>query len=83
MEPNFTEALTLLGIGMITVFLVLMLVVATGNILISFVNRYAKDVVVTPAKSENIPTGELVAITAAVEAFTLGKGRITKIEKKN
>lgn len=82
MEPLLSEAFSLLGVGMITVFLVLLLVVITGNVLIRIVNSWTpepKPIVV----SNEIPGRELSAITAAVEAFTLGQGSITKIEKKN
>ncbi len=59
---------------MITVFLVLALVVITGNLLIRLINR------ITP-ELEGISPSKVAAITAAVESFTLGKGTITKIEK--
>lgn len=76
MTQDFSTAFTLLAIGMITVFLVLFLVVLTGNLLIRFVNRLA------PKAVEGIPAKTVAAITAAVDAFTEGKGRITKIEKE-
>jgi Na+-transporting methylmalonyl-CoA/oxaloacetate decarboxylase gamma subunit len=38
MDSDISTALSLLAIGMTTVFIVLLLVVATGNILIRFVN---------------------------------------------
>lgn len=75
MSPEFSTALSLMGIGMITVFVVLLLVVATGRVLTFVVNRLDKDVVaITPVK--------VAVISAAVEAFTEGKGYMTKIEKQ-
>ena len=74
MGSDTSNALSLLGIGMITVFTVLLLVVITGNILIRIVNRLADD------KTQIMPA-KIAAITAAVETFTQGRGRITKIEK--
>ena len=76
MSPELSTAFTLFGIGMITVFVVLLLVVLTGNFMIRLVNRMTTE-----------PTGELsektiAVITSAVDAFTAGKGRITKIEKE-
>ncbi len=72
-------ALTLLLIGMITVFVVLFLVVSVGNLLIYFVNRYL------PADQgptdSSISSKKVAVVTAAVEAVTQGKGVITKIEK--
>ncbi len=74
MDTEFSTALSLMAIGMITVFVVLLLVVITGNILIRLVNRFEK--------SETIATSKVAAISAAVETFTGGKGHITKIEKE-
>lgn len=81
MENEISQALTLLGIGMITVFVVLSLVVVVGNLLIRIVNRFAP-VTTSPEKTTDVSSAKVAAITAAVELFTAGKGRITKIEKK-
>lgn len=80
MESDISSALTLLGIGMITVFVVLLLVVVTGNVLIMVVNRLAP----TPLHDQHGKTdgNHIAAITAAVEVFTQGKGNITRIEKE-
>lgn len=75
MESDFSTAFSLLAIGMITVFVVLALVVLTGNLLIRFVNRISSE-------EDTISPSKVAAITAAVDAFTQGKGRITKIEKQ-
>ncbi len=72
-------ALTLLLIGMITVFVVLFLVVSVGNLLIYFVNRYLP--VDQGPPDSSIPGKKVAVLTAAVEAVTQGKGVITKIEK--
>lgn len=82
MTPDISTALTLLVIGMVTVFLVLLLVVTTGNLLITFVNRFIGEEQTKAARStSDIAPNKVVVITAAVEAFTGGKGHITKIEK--
>ncbi len=76
MAGDISTALSLLTIGMITVFVVLSLVVVTGNILIQLSNKLngsSDDGPIAPAK--------IAAISAAVETFTQGTGRITKIEK--
>lgn len=75
MDTNFSTALMLLAVGMITVFVVLALVVFTGNVLIRLVNRFSP-------KEEGLAPGKVAAITSAVATFTQGKGRITKIEKQ-
>ncbi|MEQ9231079.1 MAG: hypothetical protein RIF46_10385 [Cyclobacteriaceae bacterium] len=76
MTPEISSALTLLAIGMITVFVVLLLVVITGNILIRLVNRFV------PESKDGISDKTLAVLTAAVESVTGGKGKITKIEKQ-
>ena len=76
MESDFSTALSLLAIGMITVFVVLMLVVAAGKLMIRVSNRFDEG-----DNEQKIPSHKIAAITAAVETFTDGKGRITKIEK--
>jgi len=75
MDTNFSTALMLLVVGMITVFVVLALVVFTGNVLIRLVNLFS-------SKEEGIAPAKIAAITSAVAQFTHGKGRITKIEKQ-
>ena len=81
MEPNFSTAFSLLLTGMITVFVVLSLVVLTGNLLIRIVNAFFP-------KPENIKQLETIdkrkiaAINAAVEMVTNGEGSVTKIEIK-
>ena len=81
MTPELSTALTLLVIGMVTVFLVLLLVVTTGNLLISFASRYGRE---EPGKAQNrssVSAAKVAEINAAVEIFTEGKGSVIKIEK--
>jgi len=75
MNPELSTALTLLAIGMITVFIVLLTVVLTGNLLIRLVNKWAPD-------SDEISGQTLAVLTAAVDEFTGGKGKISKVEKQ-
>ncbi len=77
---EMSTAFNLLLVGMVTVFVVLLLVFATGNLLIRFVNSLGDD------DSSGKQTGEIsnqkvAVLNAAVEAFTEGKGRISGIEK--
>ncbi len=77
-------ALELLGVGMITVFFVLFLVVSIGDLIIKLVNKYIPEQaieVVPPAKNPIIDNKIVSVITATVNVVTGGKGRITKIEK--
>ncbi|MFA9390948.1 MAG: OadG family protein [Prolixibacteraceae bacterium] len=86
MNSNFEIALELLGIGMITVFLILFLVVFLGNVIIQFVNRFlpeAQSVIIPKSQvsASEIGAGKMAAIVAAVQAVTDGKGKVVKIEK--
>ena len=82
MESNISNAFLLLGIGMVTVFIVLLLVVLCGTLLIKLVNKYAPE----PIKKSKlikplISNKEIAVMTAVVEHITLGKGKIDSIEK--
>lgn len=82
MESTVSNAFLLLGIGMITVFVVLSIVVLSGSFLISLVNRFAPEPVkdsklVTPLVSNK----EIAVLTAVVDHVTQGKGKIESIEK--
>ena len=77
-------ALTLLGVGMITVFAVLLFVVLAGNGLIWFVNKFVPLQQSEPISNpDDLDPRKVAVITAAVEAATGGKGAIKKIEKLN
>ena len=85
MESNISNALVLLAIGMITVFLILALVVISGNILIKIVNKYTPE----PTKkfsrnytSVTVTAPETLAVIAtAVETVTAGHGKVESIQK--
>ncbi|WP_321287385.1 OadG family transporter subunit [uncultured Sunxiuqinia sp.] len=79
-------ALQLMGIGMITVFLILSLVVLIGNLIIRFVNKYlpeevSKKVQQVTIQATDFNRKKVVAIVSAVKIVTEGKGQVTKIEK--
>jgi oxaloacetate decarboxylase (Na+ extruding) subunit gamma len=81
--------LILLAVGMITVFTVLVLVVVTGNLLTYLVNKYIPlepQIAIPPVSAERTETTEkskISAIVAAVDWVTKGKGKVTRIEKKD
>ncbi len=72
-------------LGLLTVFVVLLVVVFTGRVIIWFVNRYFEPAPVrTPVKGAGPATlkkGRIAAISAAVHVATKGRGRVAKIEK--
>jgi oxaloacetate decarboxylase gamma subunit len=79
-------ALQLMGIGMITVFIILSLVVLLGNLIIRFVNKYlpeevSRKVEKVAAQTSDFNRKKVAAIVSAVKIVTEGKGRVTKIEK--
>lgn len=80
MDADLSTAFALLFTGMITVFVVLFLVVVSGNVMIRLVNTFAPKVYAEPV--DQIDKKKVVAISAAVEIFTQGKGKVTKIEPK-
>ncbi|MCF8361558.1 MAG: OadG family protein [Prolixibacteraceae bacterium] len=86
MSENFELALQLLGIGMVTVFIILFLVILIGSAIIKFVNRFVpeapKVVSTRGGVSAGIPSGKMAAIVAAVKIATNGKGKVTSIEKE-
>ncbi len=66
-------------LGLLTVFLVLLVVVATGNVIIWFVNRFYYTGP-TAAVKETDPA-VVAAITSVIQKVTRGSGRVEKIEK--
>lgn len=81
MNEAINTAVTLLGVGMITVFLVLLFVIIVGNLLISFVNKFIPPSTEIKRTSTEISPSKVAAITTAIEVFTKGKGKITSISK--
>jgi oxaloacetate decarboxylase gamma subunit len=80
MEENLELALSLMIIGMSTVFAILFLVVAGGKIMIRWVNKFhpdtASELIFMKADKK-----KLAAIIAAVNIITRGKGKIKSINK--
>jgi len=79
-------AFELLGVGMITVFIILALVVIIGNLIIRFVNRYLGEDVKSQKRDSGSPSVEinskkLAAIASVVNLVTNGTGRVTNVKK--
>ena len=84
MTSELSTALSLLGIGMITVFVVLTVVVGVGKLLIRVVNSLPEEkneLAVFPRPSLEVDPKKIAAVTAAIDHVTYSKGVITKIEK--
>lgn len=86
---NIETGFMLMGIGMTTVFTILLIVIYLGKGLIVLVNKYAPEEESRKQKSSNlqtvgehsIPAATLAAIVSAVSASTQGKGKVIKVEK--
>jgi len=79
-------ALELLGVGMVTVFVILALVVILGDLIIRFVNRFMPEVEKVIVAKNTAPVAEInskkmAVIVAAVSKITNGTGRVSNIEK--
>ncbi len=86
MDPKLETALLLMLVGMLTVFAVLALLVASGRTLIRIVNHFSVErrtgrTGAVASRSRGISGPELAAISAAVMMVTEGKGRIEHIER--
>ncbi len=88
MTQDLHTAINILIVGMITVFIVLSLVVLTGRLLITIVNRWAdKQARLQKESSPNIferpdpLPSHIAAIVAAVDVVTQGRGHITNIRR--
>lgn len=82
---DMSVALELLGVGMITVFVILSLVVILGQLIIRFVNRFMPEVEKVVASGaghgSEIHPKKVAAIVSAVKTITNGTGRVTKIDR--
>lgn len=89
MESTLSNALILMVIGMVSVFIVLLIVVIGGSLLINIINKYLPETApMTTAVDQEQPSlnsinkGTMAAITAAVMLVTNGNGHIDEIIKK-
>ena len=85
MPASLNTALTLMVIGMTTVFFILALVVGSGKTLILLVNRFFPEEKIQglPVYTEKraISSKKIAVILAVVEEVTKGKGKISDIKK--
>lgn len=81
---NLIYALQLMGIGLGTVFVVLLLVIELGKALIAIVNKVAPEEEKPQPKAAQTAVSPKVAaaIASAVNIITGGKGKVEKIEKQ-
>lgn len=80
---NLGLGLTLMGVGMVTVFAILLIVIFGSQLLIKLINRIAPEAEI-PAKkqsAESADAGVRAVLDAAVAQLTGGKGRIVNVTK--
>lgn len=82
MQP-INEAISIMFVGMLTVFFILFLIVVIGNTIVRLSNKYLpEEVVPLKATKSNSPSNNtLAAISTAIEIATGGKGKVTNIKK--
>lgn len=80
---SLNEALTVMVVGMITVFFILFLIVLIGNLIIRLSNRYLPEDqgAVKSEKNKRSQDNTMKAIETAIHLITGGKGQITNIKK--
>ena len=86
MNEDLSMALLVLGVGMVTVFLILSLVVLSGQLLIKTVNHFSQEL-----EDQNPPSEpntkrdkkKIAAIVAVVDTITGGKGKVIGIERES
>ena len=78
MVDSLSNALLLMLIGMITVFVILSIVVFFGGVLIKIINGLYKETVVI---QDAIPHKHLAVITAVTQEVTKGQASEIKIDK--
>jgi len=78
MGQELSEALSVLIVGMLTVFFILTMVVTIGNVLIMVINKInpATDGAKPSTNSDALQVEILAAITTTVEVVTQGTGKI-------
>ncbi|MDD3321991.1 MAG: OadG family protein [Paludibacter sp.] len=82
MQP-LNEAVSIMIVGMITVFFILFAIVLIGNLIITLSNKYLpEEVAVVKIKKTNEPSNNTyAAIEKAIDLVTKGKGKVTNIKK--
>ena len=84
MSEELQLALSLMVIGMATVFMILLLVVVGGKILIWWANRYyPQSTVIQVLGQQKGGNSKLAAIFSVVEIVTGGRGKVESIKRLN
>lgn len=79
---NLALGFQLMGIGMVTVFIILLVVIYGSGLLIKLINRIAPEEAPKAKKSADT-AAPMAVLEAAVAQLTGGKGHIVKVTKVN
>ena len=80
MTDSLRQALTILLVGMTTVFFILSIVVIVGNLMMSFLN--SSNFVLNKKDTSHIPDAkEKTILSAAIQKWSNGKANISGITK--
>jgi Na+-transporting methylmalonyl-CoA/oxaloacetate decarboxylase gamma subunit len=80
MTEALHQALTILLVGMTTVFFILSVVVIVGNLMVSFLN--SSNFILNKKDTSHIPDeSERAILKAAIQKWSKGKAKITGINK--
>jgi len=81
MNP-LSEALSLLVVGMTSVFVVLALIVLLGKLTLAIANRYPEVKKAKRGRDQSTISSEIMSVLIATVDFeTEGRGRVERIEK--
>lgn len=72
-----------MGIGMVTVFVILLIVIFGSSLIIRLINKIAPEQAAKPAAKTSATDAPVAVLEAAVAQITGGRGHITKITKMN
>ncbi|MCQ2186066.1 MAG: OadG family protein [Bacteroidales bacterium] len=79
---NLSLGFQLMGIGMVTVFIILLIVIYGSGLLIKLINKIAPEEAPKAAKA-NQNAAPMAVLEAAVAQITGGKGHIVNVTKVN
>ncbi len=82
MQP-INEAVSIMVVGMITVFFILFLIVAIGEVIIRLSNKYipVEEANIKTKKNNDASINTFAAIEAAIDIATKGKAKVINIKK--
>ena len=78
---NLGLGFLLMGVGMVTVFAILLIVIFGSRLIINIINRIAPEEVKAAVKAAGEDASTMEILSAAVSQLTGGKGKIVNVTK--